>query len=169
VSLTKEGGKGRPTPTRKQAEAAARERNRPPRNRKEQMKRQRQVRSDSSAKIRAGMKAGEEKYLLPRDKGPVRRFIRDLVDSRFSFAELVIPIMFVALFVPALTIPLFLVLIIDLVILRFKVRKQLAARFPGEPYKGTTFYAVTRSMQLRFMRLPKPQRRIGEQLPDDYR
>ena len=30
------------------------------------------------------MKTGDERYFLPRDKGPVRRFIRDFVDSRFS-------------------------------------------------------------------------------------
>ena len=28
------------------------------------------------------MMAGEDDYLLPRDKGPVRRFARDIVDSR---------------------------------------------------------------------------------------
>lgn len=169
VSLDKEGGKGRPTPKRREAEAAAKARNRPPRTRKEQMQRQRQLRSESSQRIRAGMKAGEEKYLLPRDKGPMRRFIRDFVDTRFSFAELVIPLMFIALFVPALTIPLFVVLILDLVIMRFRLRKQLTTRFPGESYKGTTFYAITRSMQLRFMRMPKTQMRLGQSLPDTYR
>jgi hypothetical protein len=169
VTLDKPGGKGRPTPTRKEAEAAARERARVPRTRKEQMQRQRQVRGESSAKIRQGMKSGDERYLLARDKGPVRRFIRDFVDSRFSFAEVVIPLMFVAIFIPNLVIPLFLVLVIDLVVLRVRLRKQLAARFPDEPVKGTTYYALTRAMQMKFMRLPKPQVKIGQQLPEHYR
>lgn len=169
VTLAKPGGKGRPTPTRKEAEAAARARAKVPRTRKEQMQRDRAVRSESSQRIRQGMKDGDERYLLPRDKGPVRRFIRDFVDARFGFAEIVIPLMFVALFVQALVIPLFLVLIVDLVVLRIRLRKQLAERFPDEPLKGTTYYAVTRAMQMKFMRLPKPKVKIGQALPETYR
>lgn len=169
VSLEKPGGKGRPTPTRKEAEAAARARARVPRTRKEQVQRQKQVRSESSQKIRQAMKEGDEKYLLPRDKGPVRRFIRDFVDSRFSFAEIVIPLMFLSLFVQALIVPLLLVLIVDLVLLRLRLRKQLALRFPDEPVKGTTYYAITRAMQMKFMRLPKSKMKIGQELPEHYR
>ena len=54
-------------------------------------------------------------------------------------------------------------------LLRFRLRKQLAIRFPDEPTKGTTYYAITRSMQMKFMRLPKAKVKIGEQLPDNYR
>lgn len=169
VTLVKPGGKGRPTPTRREAEAAARERAKVPRTRKEQMQRQRQVRSESSQQVRRAMKDGDERYLPARDKGPVRRFIRDYVDSRFSFAEIVIPLMFVAIFVQALVLPLFLVLTVDLVVLRMKVRKQVATRFPDEPLKGVTYYAITRAMQLKFMRMPKPQVKIGQALPEHYR
>jgi len=38
-----------------------------------------------------------------------------------------------------------------------------------ESTKGTTFYAVSRSMQMKFMRLPKPQVKIGATLPERYR
>ena len=41
------------------------------------------------------MRTGDERYLPARDKGPVRRFIRDYVDSRFSFIELMIPLLMV--------------------------------------------------------------------------
>ena len=68
-----------------------------PRTRKEMVAAQRAAKSESSAKVRAGMKSGEERYLLPRDKGPVRRFIRDFVDSRFSFVELLIPLLIVTM------------------------------------------------------------------------
>ncbi|WP_232675740.1 DUF3043 domain-containing protein [Nocardioides sp. R-C-SC26] len=165
----KEGGKGRPTPTRKEAEAAAKARAKTPRTRKELAARQRELRSEHSRKVRDAMKTGDERYLLPRDKGPARRFIRDFVDSRFSFAEVVIPLMIVSLFLPTLVIPLFVVLIIDLVLMRRRMRRQLAERFPDEPLKGTTYYAVTRSMQMKFMRLPKARVKIGEALPDTYR
>lgn len=160
-------GKGRPTPTRKEAEAAARARAKVPRTRKEQMAQQRALRSESSKSLRADLKAG--KVLLARDQGPVRTFLRDYVDSRFSFAEIVIPLMIVSLLVPALVFPLFIVLVIDLLVLRWKVRRQLAERFPGEPLKGTTYYTLSRAMQMKFMRMPKPRVKIGESLPDHYR
>jgi hypothetical protein len=49
------------------------------------------------------------------------------------------------------------------------MRKELKARFPDEPLNGTTYYTVIRAMQMRFMRQPKPQVKLGEQLPDRYR
>lgn len=161
--------KGRPTPTRREAEAAARERAKVPRTRKEQMAKQRAMKSESSATVRAEMKAGNEKYLLPRDKGPVRRFIRDFVDTRFSLAEVAIPLMILSLIISSLVIVLFPLLIADLLFMRYRLRKQLAIRFPNEPLKGTTYYAVTRSMQLKFLRMPKPKMKIGDPLPETYR
>ena len=56
-----------------------------------------------------------------------------------------------------------------MLMLRFRLRRQLAARFPDEPIKGTTYYAVTRAMQMKFMRLPKSQVKIGQELPEHYR
>jgi hypothetical protein len=177
----KEGGKGRPTPSRKEAEAAAKERAKVPRTRKEQMAAQRLARSESSAKVRAGMKAGEEKYLLPRDKGPVRRFIRDFVDSRVSFVELLIPLLILTMVLGysgstqarswgnAILMGTVLLVVVDMVALRFRLRRQLAARFPDEPVKGTTYYAITRALQMKFMRLPKARVKIGQALPEDYR
>lgn len=177
----KEGGKGRPTPTRKEAEAARKEKARAPRTRKEQAQRQRQHKGESSAKVRAGMKAGDERYLLARDKGPVRRFIRDFVDHRFSIVELLIPLLLVTLVlgytgVPSLVslsstlmLAVLAITVVDALILRRRLRRELAERFPDEPLKGTTYYAVTRSMQMRFMRLPKVQMKVGQQLPDRYR
>jgi hypothetical protein len=178
---TKPGGKGRPTPSRREAEAAARQRARPPRNRKEQAQRQRQARVESSRKVREAMKSGDERYFLPRDQGPVRRFVRDFVDVRFSFIELMIPVMVVVLVLGysgnqslaasgnTILLVMLLLVIVDLVRLRFRLRRELARRFPGESTKGTTYYAITRAMQMKFMRLPKAQVRIGQQLPEHYR
>ena len=177
----KPGGKGRPTPSRKEAEAAARARAKPPRNRREMASQQRQQRSEQSRKVRQAMKTGDERYYLARDKGPVRRFIRDFVDSRFSFLELMIPAMLVVLVLGYsgnqrlmatsnfMLLAMFMLIIVDIATVRFKVRRELTRRFPGESPKGTTWYAVSRSMQMKFMRLPKPQVRIGEKLPEHYR
>src|SRR5687768_11357177 len=93
----KEGGKGRPTPKRREAEVLARAKARPPRDRKELAKRQRELRTEDSRKIRQAMKTGDERYFMPRDQGPVRRFIRDYVDSRFSIVELMIPLLIISM------------------------------------------------------------------------
>jgi hypothetical protein len=62
-----------------------------------------------------------------------------------------------------------LLIVIDMLRLRFKLRRELTSRFPDEPLKGTTYYAVMRSLQMKFMRLPKSQVRIGQRLPEHYR
>ncbi len=177
----KEGGKGRPTPSRKEAEAAAKVRAKVPRTRKEMMAAQRLDKSESNQHIRARMKAGDEKYLLPRDKGPLRRFIRDFVDSRISFIELLIPLLIVTMVLGysgnqtargwgnAILMGTVLLVIVDMFSLRRRLRRQLAVRFPDEPTKGTTYYAVTRALQMKFMRLPKAQVKIGQDLPEHYR
>ena len=82
-------GKGRPTPTRKEAEAAAKARARGTAS--GTSKQQRAQRAAMGARARQGMRNGEEKYLPERDKGPVRRFIRDWLDSRLSFLEFLLP------------------------------------------------------------------------------
>jgi hypothetical protein len=178
---SKPSGKGRPTPTRKEAQAAAKARAKPPRTRREIAAAQRGSRTESSQRVRQGMRAGEEKYLLPRDKGPVRRFIRDFVDSRFSFIELIIPLLVITMvlgysgnetwasFGNALLFGSVLLVVLDMLMLRFRLRRQLAARFPDEPTKGTTYYAITRAMQMKFMRLPKAKVKIGQELPEHYR
>jgi hypothetical protein len=61
-----------------------------------------------------------------------------------------------------------LVVVLDSVFLRWRMRKELRRRFPDESLKGTTFYALMRALQLRFLRLPKPQVKLGQQLPDRY-
>ena len=180
-TAVKDGGKGRPTPTRKEAEAAARARAKVPRTRKEIAKAQRAARFESSQKVRSAMKSGDERYFLARDKGPVRSFIRDFVDSRFSFVELMIPLLLLTLALgysgnPTLasmgnTILLgtMLLVLVDLFIMRLRMRRELARRFPDESTKGTTYYAVMRSLQMKFMRMPKAKVKIGQKLPERYR
>ena len=178
---TKAGGKGRPTPSRKEAEAAAKARARTPRSRKEQMAAQRAVRGESTSRTRQAMKTGDERYLPPRDKGPVRRFIRDFVDSRFSFIELMVPLLIVTMILGysgnaylagvgnTILLGTLLLVVVDMTMLRFRLRRELTRRFPDEPLKGTTYYAVMRGLQMKFMRMPKAQVKIGQKLPEHYR
>ena len=71
--------------------------------------------------------------------------------------------------IPMMLLGTFVLVIVDMFLLRLKVRRQLIQRFPGEDYKGTTYYTITRSLQMKFLRLPKPQVKIGQPLPDTYR
>jgi Protein of unknown function (DUF3043) len=119
------------------------------------------------------MLSGDEKNLPPRDRGPVRRFARDYVDSRRSAAEFFLPVALVVLFatfirnevVYTLGILLWLLLlsvvVVDSVLLARGLRRALAQRFPNQNTKGATSYALLRSMQLRRLRLPRPQVKPG--------
>jgi Protein of unknown function (DUF3043) len=172
-TAVKVGGKGRPTPSRKEAEAAAKARARGYADKKSG---QRQRRAEASARTREAMRTGDERYLPARDKGPVRRFIRDMVDARLCMAELLLPllllIMITGSFAPQLSYGLWVATILlvgmDTVWLVFRLRRELPRRFPGQSTKGATSYAVLRAMQLRFIRLPKPQVKRGARLPDRY-
>jgi len=182
--VVKPGGKGRPTPSRKEAEAAARERAKLTRKNPKAAarSRQREQRSMSSRKMREAMKSGDERFLPARDKGPVRRFVRDLIDTRLTFGDFMLPVFLVILllgsglagddariFANALMLPLLLFAVVDMTMLRLRVRRQVRKRFPDESLKGLTLYAITRALNMRFLRLPKPQVKIGQALPEHYR
>lgn len=176
----KPGGKGRPTPSRKEAEAAARARAKGAADKKAAAKLLRERRAEQNAKMREGMKSGDERYLPTRDRGKVRRFIRDRVDSRLSMAEFLLPLLVLIMaltwsgnasanrFGQSLWLITVLMVTVDTMILVFRLKRDLRKRFPDESHKGATFYAVLRAMQLRFLRLPKPQVRLGQRLPDRY-
>jgi hypothetical protein len=180
-SSPKAGGKGRPTPSRREAEAAAKARAKVPRSRKEMVRSQRSARTESSQTVRAAMKAGDERYYLARDKGPVRRFVRDFVDSRFSFIELMVPLLIVTMILGysgndqlatignTVLMGTIMLVVLDMVFLRWRLRRELARRFPDESTKGLTYYAITRALQMKFMRLPKAKVKIGQELPEHYR
>jgi hypothetical protein len=178
---TKVGGKGRPTPSRREAEAARRAAAKAPRNRKEAARQQRAARAESSQKIRSAMKSGDERYFMPRDKGPVRRFCRDFVDSRVSFIELMIPLLILTMVMGysgnaqlagignTILVGTMLLVVFDILWMRRRLRKELERRFPEEDLKGTSYYAIMRSLQMKFMRLPKAKVKIGQELPETYR
>jgi hypothetical protein len=119
---------------------------------------------------RERMMAGDEAYLLPRDQGPVRRYVRDVVDSRRNVLGLFMPstlaLLFIMFGVPQLQLyvsPAMLVLMaimsIDGLILGRKVNKLVDAKFPSntESRWKLGLYAASRASQMRRMRTPRPQ------------
>lgn len=167
------GAKGRPTPTRKESEAARRERAKVGTDKKSAQKLLRERRNESNAKVRAGMRSGDEKYLPKRDQGPVKRFIRDFVDARLSIAEFLLPLLLVIMvmqysgndallrFSNVLWTTTLLVVVLDTLWLLFRLKRALRAEFPEENLKGTTFYTCLRVLQLRWLRMPKPRVKLG--------
>ena len=143
-TVEKEGGKGRPTPSRREAEAAARARAKVPRTRKEIAKAQRAARVESSQRVRSAMKSGDERYFLARDKGPVRSFIRDFVDSRFSFIELMIPLLLLTMALGysgnptaanmgnTILLGTMLLVVVDMLFMRRRMRRERPAASLGE-------------------------------------
>jgi hypothetical protein len=132
------------------------------------------VRRAQMSDRRERMMAGEEGYLLPRDKGPVRRYVRDLVDSRLNVLGLFMPsalgLMFIMFAVPQLQLymsPAMMVLMalmmIDGLILARKVAKRVDEKFPDnvESRWKLGLYAAGRASQLRRMRAPRPQVKRG--------
>lgn len=177
------GAKGRPTPSRKEAEAAAKARAKATSasDRRAATSGDRAARAASMARTREAMRTGDDRYLPAKDKGPVKRFVRDFVDSKLTFAEWALPLVVLTLaggfvssqsaarLISDFTTVYIVVVAINLALLRFQLGRQLARRFPGQTTKGLNFYLFSRALQLRWIRQPRPQRSIGEQLPDTYR
>jgi len=166
-------GKGHATPTRKEKEAARKQplvsgdRAAARRKAREQAQVQRE-------KARVGMAAGDEKYLPARDRGPQKKFVRDYVDARFSVGEIMIPLMFLVIILTFFPQPevqfigiaalwgFFLIAVADCIVLGFLVTRKLAAKYGADRVEKVRWYAAMRALQLRIMRLPKPQVKRGQ-------
>lgn len=119
---------------------------------------------------REKMMAGEEAYLLPRDQGPIKRYVRDVVDTRRNVLGLFMPatlfLMFamfttpqLQLYVSPAMLVLMLVMTVDGLILGRKVSKAVDAKFPDntESRWKLGLYAAGRASQMRRLRTPRPQ------------
>lgn len=170
----REGAKNRPTPKRRVQEAA---RKRPLVNadRKQARDADRLKRRESAAKMRQAMATGDDRYLPARDKGPVRRYIRDYVDARWSVGEFLLPVMLVVLvlsfirqswalmIVFLMVYGLLLVAVVDVALMWRRLRKKLVVKFGADAdLKGGGWYAAMRAFQLRRSRAPKPQVARGQ-------
>lgn len=162
-------GKGHPTPKRRDAEAARKQSLKIPTDPKAAKRAAREREREARAKQREAMLAGVESALPPRDRGPVRRFTRNWVDGRRLFAEFFLPMVLLVLILSLVPHEptrvfaslswyfLILILIADVVVLSFRLRKALTAEFPvKEERKGAVFYGVMRALQIRRLRVPVP-------------
>ncbi|MFT4052502.1 MAG: DUF3043 domain-containing protein [Microbacterium sp.] len=165
-------GKHRPTPTRAEQEAA---RKRPlVADTKEARARAKADLAAQREKARVGMANGEERYLPVRDKGPQRRWVRDFVDAGWHTGELLMPLMLLVVLVSLVqnqTIAFygfvalwtFLLFVIgDMILTSIRVKKLAKGKFGDRTEKGLGWYGAMRTVQMRFMRLPKPQVKRGQ-------
>ncbi|WP_040164183.1 DUF3043 domain-containing protein [Microbacterium gorillae] len=166
-------GKGRATPTRAEQEAARKRPLAP--DTKEAKAAARSRASEQRRRASDGMAAGEEKYLPAKDKGPQRRFARDYVDAGWHVGEIIMPAMLVVILISMIPstavyyiaflalIVLVLFMVGDMLILGRTVKKKLAAKYGEDRLeRGLGWYSAMRSMQMRFIRLPKPQVKRGQ-------
>lgn len=187
--------KGRPTPKRNEAArkrgpiapapmtaAEARRRRKElgrPKLSREERKAERITRRADMADRREKMMSGEDAYLLPRDKGPVRAFARNVVDARRNALGLFMPaalgLIFIMLGVPSLAaqgilsyamLALVAIMVIDGFIVGRKVNRLVDEKFPDNTESGWKlgFYAASRASQLRRMRAPRPQVNRGDKV-----
>jgi hypothetical protein len=151
----------------------------PPANRREALKRQRERAREQRAETRAGMMAGDERYLMARDKGPERSLVRDIVDSRRNIASWFLPGAFVVILGSSGAMPpavqlganLFWVVlaagvVVDSFLLTRKVRRLLTERFPKSDKlpRSHYWYAIMRSLNIRRLRMPAARVKIGDKI-----
>lgn len=169
----KAGGKGRPTPKRREAERGRRRAVGAPRDRKEAYRRVRERQREERSKSMQALRTGDERNLPPRDRGPVKRYVRDVVDARRSVAEFFLPL---ALVIVVLTLTnsaqlklvgstlwmvLVVLIVVDSIVLVMRLKRGLRRSFPDENHRGAVSYALMRSMQIRRFRLPPPRVKPG--------
>lgn len=172
--VAKVGGKGRATPTRKAAEAARKQRQAPPRNRKEAAARRRSAVRESRERTRTAMETGDDRYLPVRDQGPVKRYIRDYVDSHRTIGQFFLVIFFLiallflvntawaAAIGSAAWVSVLVLLVLDSIRISRGVKAGIRERFGSGATSGITMYALMRSWQMRRLRLPKPLVKPGD-------
>lgn len=159
--------KGRPTPKRKDAQAKRVVNSMAPATNKAERAQQKELVRQQRASTRAAYMRGEENALPARDRGPVRRYVRELVDSRRSVGEYFLPLLVLVLLISrmaqlqgvAVILMYFIMLsaIADWFVLTRRIKREVGAKFPDAPTKGLGMYAWSRSTQLRRLRAPKTQ------------
>lgn len=170
----REGAKNRPTPKRKEQEAARR---RPlvTSDRKAAKQRARDERRAAAQVQHRAMLSGDERHLPPRDRGPVKRFIRDYVDARWNIGEFLLPIMLLMLlasffggnqpWVLSISLMLYVLIIFaigDSMLTWRRIKKILGEKFDDSDLRGGGFYTFMRTFQLRRWRMPRAQVRRGQ-------
>ncbi len=172
------------TPSKKELGMVTPKRNNPqrrvvepaPSNRREAARQMKDRQRAERAEATAGMRAGDERYLLARDRGPERLLVRNIVDSRrtvgtWFFAGAIIVLigsstkmpMQVQLAANVLWALLAIGVIVDSVMISRKIKKLVTDRFPKTTQRmGSLYlYGIIRGLTFRRMRVPKPQVDLG--------
>jgi len=138
----------------------------------------RQRRQEDARERREGMMNGDDRFLTVRDKGPVRRYVRDIVDARQNVGSVFFLgtiIVLVFSMVPNFAVQLganlaFLVMLlaitVDSVLLARRIRMRVSVAFPkhDERWSSLYFYGVMRALSFRKMRAPRPQVKVGDKV-----
>ncbi len=184
--VTTPGKKAAPTRSRKEAQAAN-QRPLVPTDRKMARQLDKKKRDEAFARERKALETGDERYLPARDKGKIRRYVRDWVDARWSISEFLLPAMLlflagvlglslikinertanvIILSLMALFYTMLLVSVIEATVVWQRMKRRLKRLYPNDPIpRGTWFYMYTRMVMARRWRSPKPQVARG-QFPD---
>ncbi len=176
---SKDPGKGRPTPSRKQAQkndlrplVPTQEQRKARRKEEKRRIRERQDREYEA------METGDLAHMPRAERLPIRIYVRDYVDARWNISEFFVPvalgIMIVALILAAvspiaaniLTLIMYVYLIaavVDLIVMWWApkngLRNRLIAKYGEGAMKAArcASYACSRALQLRRWRMPKPR------------
>ncbi|MGL5405887.1 MAG: DUF3043 domain-containing protein [Propionibacteriaceae bacterium] len=157
-------GKGRPTPSRKQAEAARMERLHPTLSKRER-----------KAADRATARASRYSASDQLEKRPERVLLRNFIDNSWHISEFIMPVMILVLLALILTRQwpqisfaitvfmwaLFLVAIADMAITWWRFKRVLRERLPEASKRGLLVYAINRMIQIRRFRIPGPAIKRG--------
>jgi hypothetical protein len=150
-----------------------------PANRREAYKKMRERQRAERAEAAAGMRAGDERYLLARDRGPERALVRNIVDSRrtvgtWFFAGAIIVLIGSSTRMPVavqvasnlLWALLAVGVILDSWLISRKVRRLVKERYPDTTQRmGALYlYGIMRGLTFRRMRVPKPQVELGDKV-----
>lgn len=166
--------KENPTPKRRDSQAKRKQALKISPNSKIAKKAVRERARKQRVETREAMLRGEEWAMPIRDRGPVRKNVRFLIDSRRSVGELFLPIAVVVLMfslipiaqvqqlVYVIWVALMFATILDEFLIYFKLKKTLKNEFPIEKErKGAISYGVLRALQMRPLRLPPPAVKVG--------
>lgn len=165
--------KGHATPSRKDAQQQRKQTLKVPTDPKAAKKAMKQRNRESRAEARAGLMAGEEKYLPARDQGPAKAFTRDTIDSHRRLAEYFV---FVAVGIliagfmggqaqGTISMIWFAVtggVVLEVAWVLTRLNRELKERWPDKAdRKGCLPYAAMRQLQIRRLRIPPPRIKPG--------
>jgi hypothetical protein len=149
-----------------------------PANRREAMKQMRERQRTERAEASEGMRTGDERYLLARDRGPERALVRNIVDSRRTIGTWFFGGALIVLIGSTVKVPIIqfvsnllwaflaIAVIVDSVLIGRKVKKLVKERYPktGQRIGSLQLYGAMRGLTFRRMRVPKPQVEFGDKV-----